>query len=93
MKMLYNPKWSKTRKAKPSLKGFIAWLMKQSPKKRYNYEHWDRCAVAQYAHSHNKTFSTLVKVHTLRYWDHEIAEPMPHTFGAALRRARALEKT
>ena len=96
--MLYNPKWSKTKKVtQPTLRGFIAWLKKQNPDAEY--EHMDplTCAVGLYARSIGKTYGTLFGgllcthggVRRLESWDSFIAEPLPHTFGAALERAKA----
>jgi hypothetical protein len=87
--MLYNPKWSKT---KPTLRGFISWLEKQNPRKKYRYMFPDTCVTGLYAQSLGKTFGTLLELSILQEWDETIAEPLPHTFGAALKRAKAFAK-
>jgi hypothetical protein len=89
--MLFNPKWI-WRKAnvKPSLEGFIGWLEVQNPSITYTYMDTDRCLVAQYLASiggHKITDYFAAQGGTT---GSRIAVSTPHTFGAALERARAL---
>jgi hypothetical protein len=104
--MLYDPKWEKTEtKTDPfSLGSLIAWLEKQPRATPYNYDCNGGCLLAQYFtamglhrvsvggsfmfHGNlpqevhlSKNFRTVALGYTVHG---------PHTFGAALDRARAL---
>jgi hypothetical protein len=84
--MLHNPKWTKT---SPTLKGLIAWLKKQDPSVEYDHEWPWACAIGLYAQSIGRTYGTLLADYRqLQRWDESIAESLPHTFGAALERAK-----
>lgn len=91
--MLFNPTWSKTF----TLPHFTAWLEKQPATKRYCYSSGTACAVAKYAKAHGFTHVTITPDWILhdggetkipRILDY-IASTGPHTYGAALQRARA----
>lgn len=87
--MLYDPKWSK-----PSLSGFIAWLEQQNPKARYDYRPAGNCAIGKYFKHLGTTYHKEVfeMIRELYDWNQHITHPKPHTFGAALSRARAALK-
>jgi hypothetical protein len=93
--MLYNPNWSK-----PSLAGLIAWLETQSAEHSYHYMDCDgMCLFGQYMASLGIKWRAdpaggLITPywHTLKavggFEAQTIAANAPHTFGAALDRAR-----
>lgn len=88
--MLFNPRWNK----KPSLAGFIAWLETFPGNKTYRYGNPDACLNAQY-HAHiGKEYHVPLVLRRFRRTQTEveriegIAAELPHTFGAALERAR-----
>jgi hypothetical protein len=93
--MLYNPQW-KVRTAPFSLENLIAWLETQPQEKSYNWHDCSgRCLIGQWVRSLGaigdgwaKAYNTVAP--SIR---HEIAMPIPHTFGAALMRARKLAVT
>ncbi len=81
--MLYNTKWDQ-----PSLSGFIAWLETQDPERPYSYWPCPTCAIGQYLRAIG-TDEADARVAVVYYdWNRKIAGPLPHTFGAALDRAR-----
>lgn len=92
--MLYDPKWEQQTKADPwSLNGLIAWLETMPPKTRYYFSDARTCLIAQYMRSQGQK--------KIAFYCHEIPEPFGEianpvdgneTFGAALERARALNK-
>lgn len=96
--MLFDPKWGNK---EPSLEGIIAWLETQPPETPYEFMNCKgQCLIGQYMTSigivwnHNSEGSTYIK--TLCSFDNgniysgqSIASHHPHTFGAALERARA----
>jgi hypothetical protein len=89
--MLYDPKWEIEIKHDPfSLEGLIAWLENKPAAGNYNWEDCDGgCLVGIYARAigmgeqwrdfHSKLFDAD---------ELSIAGDTPHTFGAALERAR-----
>lgn len=102
--MLYDPKWEVETKSpvKPdvyALSTLIAWLEKQPTKKEYDF--WDcdgACLISQYMTScgmeslvwdEDRNSSKYTAFCNDTNFD-DIAFPSPHTFGAALERARAL---
>lgn len=101
--MLYDPKWEVEVKADPfSLESLIAWLETMPIDKSYNYMDCDgRCLLGQYGSHVGARFhkftrakfdSSLGKFRDLVY--EQVASDAPHTFGAALDRARtALAKS
>lgn len=87
--MLYDPKWEakKTETKEPTFAGFIAWLEQQDPQAQYKWASCDECAIAQYfrslgfkLHERNGVHRTIETT--------QAAITRPHTFGAALDRAR-----
>ncbi len=100
--MLYDPKWEIN--TKPSLQGFIAWLETKDPRGRYSFlECEGRCLIGQYMEflgipwtgapatpngdwrsSSYKTVATAI--FGAGPWT--VHPSGPHTFGAALKRAR-----
>jgi hypothetical protein len=95
--MLYDPKWEKTEtKIDPlTLRALIAWLEKQPPEKIYCYGDTGRCLAAQYNQSLGRAYLPILLLGwrgdclKFDYDLEEIALTEPHTFGAALERARA----
>lgn len=96
--MLYDPKWEV--KADPlSMEGLIAWLEKQPAAKRYNYNNCQgKCLYGQYMAAHGVVWeeSGATENRTARgefcslvYGT--VASCRPWTFGAALKRARAVK--
>lgn len=102
--MLYDPKWEKPEiKADPfSLESLIAWLEKQPASAGYCYQSNGNCLLAKYFHAAGYPNAMLggdyVRLHGVRQRTIISEEfqiiPLrePHTFGAALERARALTK-
>jgi len=96
--MLYNKDWEKTHiKADPfSLESLIAWAEKQPADKEYDF--WcNECYLGQYFEDHGFQV-TMIGIGTVTFKGHQtrqlppgfndIAQRTPHTFGAALDRAR-----
>jgi hypothetical protein len=104
--MLWNPKHDlpAETKADPfSLDALIAWLETKEPTEEYRYGACFGCAIAQYLMSLGvekplvgaRTWTDFAEKHLSDtplpvHWN-KIAVREPHTFGAALERARALK--
>ena len=101
--MLYDKRWDKPEvKADPfSLESLIAWAEKQPADKHYDF--WcNQCYLGQYFEAHGfevvsiGTGTVLFRGSTGRMTlpphFNAIAEATPHTFGAALARARAIRR-
>lgn len=91
--MLYDPKWEKTEtKADPfSLENLIAWLEKQPADKPYLASEPEICLLGQFSTSMGATCATTKSIDLADAEPFgEIALRHPHTFGDALRRARAV---
>lgn len=101
--MLYDPKWenkTETKDEPETLEHLIEWLRQQNPNETYCYCDNGRCLLAQYYASLGYENVSVTDV----YFRHDnlqekkylpdrfncIAVVLPHTFGAALRRAEAL---
>ena len=93
--MLFDPKWEQETRADPfTLRGLIAWLEKKPAETQYCWLRTDRCLVAHYLRDVTGErcpggkwiFSTVLGDGWPYY---EIAALAPHTYGAALKRARA----
>jgi hypothetical protein len=99
--MLYNPKWEV--KAEPfSLDSLIAWLEKQPADKEYNWSLAGSCLLGQWCEARGLLGGELFnKSLELGQWSNgndvfaEVAlgNLSECTFGAALKRARALSRT
>lgn len=101
--MLYDPKWEKQteKKAAPLAIGtLIAWLERQDPQTTYCYVESGSCLLAQYFEGVGFGRVTVCRggvwygpkfEHQISPPDlfHDLAQARPHTFGAALTRARA----
>jgi hypothetical protein len=98
--MLYNKRWDKEVKADPfSLDSLIAWLEKQPADKTYCYDDTGHCLLAQWFKSCGTPSACLGNVCVVFAGENasrnipvsfqKTAMPKPHTFGAALRRARS----
>lgn len=98
--MLYDPKWeAKTKPAPFTLADFIAWLETKPPRTQYHFACTDgSCLMGQYmtergrAWEPGKRSSTYVESCEQVFgdkWDVPVLIETPHTFGAALDRARA----
>jgi len=90
--MLYNKNWEKTHiKADPfSLESLIAWLEKQPTDASYNWHNCEGgCLIGLYG-SALGLGDGWMDFHTKLYKAGQlsIASQKPHTFGAALKRAR-----
>ena len=83
--MLYDPKWDSV-----SLAGFISWLETQDPTRPYSYWPCATCAIGQYLRATGKSEADAGVADVYFDWNQDIAGPQPHTFGAALDRARKL---
>ena len=81
--MLYDPKWGQP-SLKPSLEGLIAWLKSQPPDEEYCIALFRECVMGQY---HN-SIGAEPPVTLGTSWMAQVSFPRPHTFGAALKRAR-----
>lgn len=96
--MLYDKRWDKTEvKADPfSLEAFIGWLEKQPANKTYEFMNCQgACLLGQYMASVGEPWSDgkYVEIaHSMcrgyKGFDFYIGVTRPHTFGAALDRAR-----
>jgi hypothetical protein len=100
--MLYDPKWKAPAEApakpQPSVQGFIAWLETKNPRGRYEY--WNcqgHCLIGQYVNAIGLRWDRDSGPGRDWWYSHPDAEPLldvsaeePHTFGAALKRVRAL---
>ena len=73
--MLYDPRWSG-----PTVAELVAWLETKNPAEAYEWLSAD-CLYGIYGRETGKEFNNPV-----HYYD--ISLPKPHTFGAALERAR-----
>jgi hypothetical protein len=98
--MLYDPKWEvETKPDVLSLEGLIAWLEKYPATRRYDYLNCQgRCLYGQYMAAHGIIWSESGAsspgmapkerdVFCALVYD-KVAYDAPHTFGAALSRAR-----
>lgn len=91
--MLYNPNWKKV-----SLADFIGWLEGKKPLETYNPGNiMGRCLVGQYMASRDIAWEHYNKVVT-ELLGHarnrlDVLYSHPHTFGCALTRAKAFQKT
>lgn len=92
--MLNNPAWNRNAF---SLQSLIAWLETQPPEQTYRYSRNDDCLLAQYFTAMG--FENVVMLAS--YFEHgegkaeflpveidRVAVHLPHTFGAALARAK-----
>lgn len=91
--MLYDPKWAPTKTDVHALPTLIAWLEKQPANMDYPYRDCrGLCLLGQYwlAHGHpwREGIYGEMQQPTGGEWGIKIAAPGPHTFGAALVRAR-----
>lgn len=89
--MLYDPKWEKPVTKGPSFAGLVAWLETQPRDDLYDWFEIDRCVVGRYLAAQHPAavliYSGLFK-NVGEYY--RVCQAKPHTFGAALKRARAL---
>lgn len=95
--MLYDPKWEVEVKADPfKLETLISWAEKQPADKAYDF--WcHRCYLGQYFEAHGFQID-MIGTGNVTFTGHgarplpphfnRIAQSEPHTFGAALARAR-----
>lgn len=95
--MLYDPKWGKPVETYPSLAGFIAWLEKQQPEQGYEFTDAENCAIAQWLRSIGEKKCALYSSEIVDLIGQEAGFILRgtkldrnQTFGAALRRARAV---
>lgn len=102
--MLYDPKWEQNTKTNPlTLPAVIAWLEKQDPKQRYNFNcvhggcliglyYIDVFGADFFTQQDRPLFADVFGPPNsrARYDGYsKVASDGPHTFGAALGRARA----
>lgn len=90
--MLYNPKWKAPTKATPSVAGMIAWLETSPAYRSYSYMNCrGGCLVGLYYEAIGYDWDRDdVPCHSAFEKLDSIACAEPHTFGAALDRARML---
>lgn len=102
--MLFNTAWNKTPEVQPqsdilSTARLIAWLKKQPADAAYNYDNPSKCLLAQYFNQSGHP-EVVLGNHYIHYFNggttvalpqafYAAATYLPHTFGAALRRAKA----
>jgi hypothetical protein len=96
--MLYNKDWGKS-KDPHSLSSLIDWLETKNPDEGYNYCHSTRCPLAKYYRSQGYRFLQMGTAYFYHgffhvtplpeYFNHIVAAG-PHTYGAAVKRARGL---
>lgn len=100
--MLFDPKWEQKTETKPTFEGFVQWLEMQPARKRYVWGDCQSCAIAQYIRGFG--IESINDVPYEKYNELEggfgdkdtedglgtVAISKPHTFGAALARARAV---
>jgi hypothetical protein len=93
--MLFNPKWETT---VPSLAGLIAWLETKNPNQSYQWADCSgRCLIGQYCASLGISWEEVERsdegedsiYFRLAIANDSLAYTRPHTFGGALKRARA----
>ncbi len=90
--MLYDPHWEQKTKARPfSFASFIKWLEAQHPEARYYTHPVAGCLLGQFAKAMGAS-DPEAKSYTLGRTSKfkDVAFNPPYTFGAALKRARAL---
>jgi hypothetical protein len=101
--MLYDPKWEQKTETKTdpmTTAALIAWMEKEKTEARYCFADNGDCLIAKYI-SHvvgvkvTTGYSTwndgAGQIGTIpEGWVWDIAKPKPHTYGAAIKRARAL---
>ena len=83
--MLFNPKWSG-----PSVAGLASYLETRNPAEEYIYMNSKMCMLHEYGeaigveYGHPNAFGLVIET---------IAAEFPHTYGAAMERARAVLST
>lgn len=93
--MLYDPKWGAQVKVDPTaLTSLIAWLETMPPRQSYNWMDTCNCLAGQYMHAcgiSRMDPDRLLLSELMGGMDRylAVAGMKPHTFGAALKRARA----
>jgi hypothetical protein len=103
--MLYDPRWEVQAKpaATVSMESLIAWLEKQNPATRYSYTDIEGCLLSKYfrAMGFRWAFCGASRFSYFRFFVLLLSKPIPEemndiarrdewTYGAALKRARAL---
>ena len=81
-----------------SVHGFINWAERQDPKTTYAYLNTGHCLGAQYCHAHGLGYGlkegmpipTVCRNGSFREKLEYIASKQPHTYGAALARAKEM---
>lgn len=86
--MLYNKAWDKTETDVFSLESLIAWLEKQPRDGEYNWNSFENCMCAQYFGGRGWALLHDEFEQKTGIRPDAIAFEKPHTFGAALERAR-----
>jgi hypothetical protein len=84
--MLFNPKW--TKESTPTISGFVKFLEKQSPDEGYIWACSQGCVIGRYLATVGVRYKGAVLSPLYLGWENLIAQPLPHTYGAALKRAR-----
>jgi hypothetical protein len=92
--MLYDPKWEVPTAPVVSLEGLIAWLETQKPRRTYKFDCLNgTCLFSLYTVARGikySLFDATPEWHELHKRWASVASKHPWTFGAALKRARAL---
>lgn len=102
--MLYDTRWDQNKETTPvkhdplSLASLIAWLETMPPERKYCWFGKEPCLIEQFANYHCLSKHELYSIFDINgrnLYDRlttksAIAESLPHTFGAALTRARAI---
>ncbi len=94
--MLFDQKWRYPKVKPQSLEGFIAWLELQPPDRKYRWADRCACVMAQYrlfvfGHHYGATLRNMLGRNSYDTYI-EIGAFEPHTFGAALQRAREIQQ-
>jgi hypothetical protein len=84
--MLFNPKW--TKKTTPTIFGFVKFLEKQPSDGCYLWMFSEDCVIGRYLATVGVRYKGAVLSPLYLGWENLIAQPLPHTYGAALKRAR-----
>jgi hypothetical protein len=94
--MLYDPKWDepvKTTQDPLSIEAVVAWAAQRPADETYCYSWTEACFAARYNQSIGQKYAGAALASRTGTFDQQlewIASRLPHTYGAALKRARRL---
>jgi len=93
--MLYNPQWE-SKINSYSMDGLITWLEQQPANENYSYFSYTTCLAAQFNATCGREYEVpnpflFWRWHTFEHkLEYSVASAVPHNYGAALERARAI---